>query len=84
VGEPGVATSPEIGVVPSLPGAEALPAPTPLADWAGRWALGFAHARRDPAAGDPGGANAAEGPDIDSVDLFFSHPQGDALWEDVR
>jgi hypothetical protein len=55
----------------------------PLADWAGRSALGFGHGRRHPAAGDPGGADAEEGPDLDSLDLFFSRPEGDALREDV-
>jgi hypothetical protein len=50
---------------------------TSLADWAGRSALGFGHARRDLAAGDPGGADAEEGPVADSVDLFFSGLEGD-------
>jgi hypothetical protein len=52
-------------------------------DWAGRSALGFGHARRDIVAGDPGGADAEEGPEVDSVDLFFSRPEGDALRADV-
>jgi hypothetical protein len=82
-GDPGVATSPEIGVVPSLPGTDALPGPTPLADWAGRSALGFGRARSDTALGDPGGADAEEGSDVDSVDLFFSRSEGDPLREDV-
>src|SRR5262249_27870985 len=56
----------------------------PLADWAGRSALGFDHARRNLAAGDPGGADAKVGSDVDSVDLFFSRPEGDALREDLR
>ena len=55
----------------------------PLADWAGRPALGFGHARRDLAAGDPGGADAEEGPDVDGVDLFFGRPEADALREDL-
>jgi hypothetical protein len=37
-----------------------------------RSAFGFGHARRDLAAGDPGGADAEEGPDLDSLDMFFS------------
>jgi hypothetical protein len=82
-GDPGVAPSPESAVVPGLPGAEALAAPTSLADWAGRSALGFGHAGRDTAAGDPGGADAEERPDVDSVDLFFSHPEDGALREVV-
>jgi hypothetical protein len=81
--DPGVAPSPESAVVPGLPGAEALAAPTLLTDWAGRSALGFGHAGRDTAAGDPGGADAEEGPDVDSVDLFFSRPEDDALREVV-
>ena len=76
-GDPGVAPSAERAVVPSLPGAEALLAPMPLADWAGRSALGFGHGRRDLAAGDPGGADAEEGLDLDSLDLFFSSLEGD-------
>jgi hypothetical protein len=48
-----------------------------LADWTGRPALGFGHARRDLATGDPGGADAEEGPDVDRVDLFFSGLEGD-------
>jgi hypothetical protein len=62
---------------------DALPAQTLLADWIGRSALGFGHGRRDTAAGAPGGANAEEATDVDSVDLFFSRSGGDALWEDV-
>ena len=42
-----------------------------------RSALGFGHGRRDTAAGDPGGADAEEGPDVDRVDLFFSSLEGD-------
>jgi hypothetical protein len=82
-GEPGVAPSPENVVVPSLPGADALAAIIPLADWTGRSALDFGHARRDPAAGDPGGADAEGGPDVDGVDRFFSRPEADALREDL-
>jgi hypothetical protein len=78
---PGTAPSPESAVVPSLPGAEALAAPMPLADWTGRSALGFGHARPDLAAGDIGGADAEVGPDVDGVDLFFSRPEADALRE---
>jgi hypothetical protein len=78
-GEPGVVPSPQSAVVPSLAGADAVRAPIPLADWAGRSALGFGHARRDTAAGDSGGADAEEGSDVDSVDLFFSRAKGDAL-----
>jgi hypothetical protein len=48
-----------------------------------RSALGFGHARRDLATGDPGGADAEEGPDVDGVDLFFGRPEADALREDV-
>jgi hypothetical protein len=29
------------------------------------------------AAGDPGGADAEEGPDLDSLDMFFSSLEGD-------
>jgi hypothetical protein len=76
-----VAPSPEGVVVPNRPGADALPASLSLADWAGRSALGFGHARRDPAAGDPGGADVQEGPDLDRVDLFFSRPEDDTLRE---
>jgi hypothetical protein len=49
----------------------------PLADWAGRSALGFGHARRDLAAGDPGGADAEEGSDVDTLDMFFSRLEDD-------
>jgi hypothetical protein len=76
-GDPGVAPSAESAVVPSLPGADALAALIPLADWTGRSALGFGHARRDTAAGDPGGADAEEGSDVDTLDLFFSGLEGD-------
>jgi hypothetical protein len=76
-GDPGVAPSAESAGVPSLPGADALAALIPLADWTGRSALGFGHGRRDLAAGDPGGADAEEGPDVDRVDLFFSSLEGD-------
>ena len=31
----------------------------------------------------PGGADAEVGPDVDSVDLFFSRPEADALREDL-
>jgi hypothetical protein len=55
----------------------------PLADWTGRSALGFGHARRDLAAGDLGGADAEGGPDVDRVDLFFGRPEADALREDL-
>ena len=76
-GTPDVEPSPESAVVPGLPGAEALAAPTLLTDWAGRSALGFGHGRRDLTAGDPGGADAEEGPDLDSLDMFFSSLEGD-------
>jgi hypothetical protein len=33
--------------------------------------------------GDPGGADAEEGPDVNAVDLFFSRPAADALREDL-
>ena len=82
-GDPGVAPSPESAVVPGLPGAEALAAPTLLTDWAGRSALGFGHARRDLAAGDMGGVDAEGGPDVDRVDLYFGPPEADALRENV-
>ena len=48
-----------------------------------RSAFGFGHARRDLATGDPGGADAEEGPDVDGVDLFFGRPEADALREDL-
>jgi hypothetical protein len=53
----------------------------PPADWAGRSALGYA--RRDIAAGDPGGADAEEGSDVDSLDLFFSRVGNNAPREDM-
>jgi hypothetical protein len=82
-GDPDVTPAPESAVVPSLPSADILPVSAPLADWAGRSALGFGHARRDTAAGDPGGADAEEGPDVNAVDLFFSRPEADPLGEDL-
>jgi hypothetical protein len=57
--------------VPGLPGGDALLAQNLLIDWARRSALGFGHGRPDTAAGDPGAADAEEGTDADSVDLFF-------------
>jgi hypothetical protein len=78
-GDPGVALSPESVVVPSLPGEVALAALIPLADWTGRSALGFGHARRDLAAENSGGADGEGGPDVDGVDLFFGRPEADAL-----
>ena len=65
----------------SRAGSESLPQAS-LADWVGRSAFGFGHARRDPAAGDLGGADAEVGPDVDSVDPF-GRPQGDTLRENV-
>jgi hypothetical protein len=63
-------------------GSESLPHFS-LADWAGRSALGFGHARRDLAAGDLGGADAEGGPDVDRVDLFFGRPEAGALRENL-
>jgi hypothetical protein len=60
----------------SRAGSESLPQAS-LADWSGPSAFGFGHARRDLAAGDPGGADAEEGPDLDSLDMFFSSLEGD-------
>ena len=60
----------------SRAGSESLPHVS-LADWSGRSAFGFGHTRRDPAGGDPGGADAEEGPDLDSLDMFFSSLEGD-------
>jgi hypothetical protein len=49
-------------------GSESLPQAS-RADWAGPSALGFGHARRDTAAGDPGGADAEEGSARERGDL---------------
>jgi hypothetical protein len=77
--EPDAVPLPAGAPVPGQPGANPLASAISLGDWAGRSALGFGFARRDMAAGDPGGADAEEGPDVDSVDLFFSRPEADAL-----
>ena len=44
-GDQSFVPSSESAVVPSLPSADVLPVSAPLADWAGRSAFGFGHAR---------------------------------------